>query len=242
MINFKSVFLIGLSLCLSACNKGNDGELLRVATSAEYPPFEYLQGDKVIGFDIDLARLIGKKLGKPVEFVNMQFSSILPSLSSHQVDMALSTITITKQRAAKLAFSKPYFHEQMAVVYSEKSPVLNPNDLCGKKVAAQLGTTMAMWLDAKVKCATVVLMDNNPMAIEALKVGQFDAVVMDGTQAVIFAKKNTGLASHPIAKSADGYGIAFPKHSSWVKKVNTALKQLEEEGEIEKLKQKWLHG
>ncbi len=225
---------------IAGCTEQKTTEELHVATSAEYPPFEYIKAGNITGYDVELAQMIGKILGKQVKFDNMQFSSILPALSTHQADMAISTITITEERTKHVVFSQPYYHEQMAVVFQQHQSIVKPSDLCGKKVATQLGTTMALWLKSEVQCADLVLMNTNPIAIEALKVGQVDAVVLDGTQAVIFSQKYDGLSYHAIGEAASGYGIAFPKGSPLVAQVNMALSQLEKSGELEKLKQKWV--
>lgn len=236
----KAIFFITAFLLFVACSQDKDAKKLVVVTSAEYPPFEYMQEGKIIGFDIDLAYLIGKKLGLPVEVKSMQFSGILPSLLAGKADFAISTITITNERKKQIDFSLPYYFEQMAVVFKKGAPITTVQSLCGKKAAAQLGTTMALWLKSNVQCAQIDLLDSNPLAIEALKAGKIDFVVMDGTQAVIFANKNQGLESKPIVAAKDGYGIAFAKQSKLLPKVDAVLKLLQDSGEIEKLKHKWL--
>lgn len=236
----KLLLAISVLCLLISCSSARNTKKLLIATSAEYPPFEYMHQGKVVGFDIDLAKLIGAKLGYAVEISNMQFSSILPALSLGKVDMAISTITVTQERAQQFTFSKPYFYEQMAAVYQKPKLILAPQDLCGKKVAAQLGTTMAIWLKAEVNCAQIYLTDSNPLAIEALKTGKIDVVIMDGTQALIFASKNKELASSPIFKAKDGYAVAFPKGSKLRAKVNAIIKSLQDSGEIKQLEHKWL--
>lgn len=236
----KMIFFIILSCLLVACFKPKSENKIVVATSAEYPPFEYMQQGSIVGFDIDLINLIGKKLQLSVEIKNMQFSSILPVLLAGKADLAISTITITEARKKQLAFSMPYYFEQMAAVFKKGVFVTNAQSLCGKKVAAQLGTTMAIWLKNNLQCAEAQLLDSNPLAIEALKSDKVDVVMMDGAQAIIFAHKNPGLESKPIVAAKDGYGVAFTKESDLLPKVDAILKSLQDSGEIEKLKHKWL--
>ncbi|MCX7115425.1 MAG: ABC transporter substrate-binding protein [Gammaproteobacteria bacterium] len=240
MSTIKWVFILGVSLILFGCNQSPKENTLVVATSGEYPPFEYLEKGELKGFDIDLATLVAAAMGKTVVFENMQFSSILPALDAKQVDIAISTITITPARAAQFSLSRAYFYEQMAMVYKQDGVIHGQQDLCQQKVAVQLGTTMAIWMKTDMSCAELVLMNSNPLAIEALKAGHVGAVVMDGTQAKIFSQHTVGLAFQAIGKAKDGYGIALVKDSKLLPKINEILIKLEQSGQIEKLKKKWL--
>ncbi len=119
-------------LFLSGCGNEKDRNEIHFVTSAEYPPFEYNEQGEIKGFDIDLAKLIAKELGKKAVFDNMQFSSILPALSAGQADIAISTITITEDRKKNFDFSSPYYFEGMAAVFNQKDPVNHPSQLTGK--------------------------------------------------------------------------------------------------------------
>lgn len=240
MHKVAQMFFFSLFIGLFGCSKPHNADILLVATSAEYPPFEYKSNGVTQGFDIDLVQLVAKKIGKKVEIVEMPFGSILAALESGQVDAAISTITITPARKAQFDFSTPYYFDEMAMVISKKAPLQDVHHLSGKKIAVQLGTTMEIWLKNNAPSAEVTHMDNNYAAIESLKVGRVEGVLMDGAQAVIFAKKNPTLTFKPVVQSQDGYGIAFPKGSVWLKSVNQALSALKKEGALETLKHKWL--
>ncbi len=232
-----SMFLV---LLLSGCSDDKNTVALHFATSAEYPPFEYSEQGVLKGFDVDLARMVAKELGKKAEFHNMQFSSILPALLSGQVDAAISTITITEDRGKNMDFSIPYYFEGMAAVFKDGNPVSSLAVLKDKKVACQLGTTMEIWIKKQAPTAELTLLDNNNQAIEALKAGHVEVVLMDGAQAAIFSKKNHGLTYVLIAQAEDGYGIALQKNSALTSEINLALKNLEAKGDIKKLQSKWL--
>lgn len=239
---FKNLVYASIFIVIQGCVAKKDLNTLHIATSAEYPPFEYMEGEEIKGYDIDLARLIAKKLGKQAVFENMQFSTVLPALSSGQADMAISTITVTPERAQHFSFSDPYYHEHMAIIFKKSQPFTTPESLCHHKIAAQLGTTMAIWLQEKSACSLAVLTNTNPLAIEALKAGQVDGVLMDGSQAPIFGEKNEGLSYAPMGTAAAGYAMVFPKDDPLLPKVNEALKQLKAEGALQKLSDKWLGG
>lgn len=242
MKRLVNAFAICSLLMLAACKEKNNLNEIHFAIAAEYPPFEYQEQNELKGFDIDLANLIAKHLGKKAVFDNMQFSTILPALTAGQVDAAISTITITAERKKNLDFTQPYYFEEMAAVFRNENSVTNPTQLKGKKTACQLGSTMEIWLKKNMPKEEITAMDNNNQAIEALKAGHVDVVLMDGPQAALFSKKNPGLAYAIIAHSDDGYGIAFKKQSPLSAQINRALNTLKEQGEIEKLKHKWLMG
>ncbi len=245
-IQMKQLFfiaLVGLSLIVFLCYAKIPKEStqnIHFAVAAEYPPFEYNDHGEIKGFDIDLARLIAKKLGKEAFFDTMQFSSILPALSTGQVDAAISTITITEQRKKNFDFTKPYYFESMAAVFPENNPIKNIQQLADKKIAVQLGSTMEIWLKQNVPNANLLIMDNNNQAIAALKAGHVDLVLIDGVQGLVFSQKNPGLSFAVIAKSDAGYGLALKKNSELTQKINQALHEIEQSGELAALKKKWL--
>lgn len=240
----KKATLLSLLLTITTlfgCKyKENQTNTLRFATSAEYPPFEYMEQGKLKGFDIEVAQGIAQVLGKEAQFENMQFSSILPALAHGYVDAAISTITITDDRQKIFDFSKPYYFESMAAVFKEKAPIQNTETLLQKKIACQIGTTMEIWLKKQVLKEKIITTDNNNQAIEALKAGHIEVVVMDGAQAKIFSEKNPGLSYVRIAKAEDGFGVALKKNSPLTADINHALEVLYANGQLEQLQEKWL--
>lgn len=133
MSRFSNLFLLAICISLSSCKTKDSENSLHFATSAEYPPFEYSDHGNIKGFDIDLAKLIAKELGKKAVFDNMQFSTVLPAISSGQDDVAIATITITDARKVNFDFSDPYYFEGMASVYHSSQPITTPSQLTGKK-------------------------------------------------------------------------------------------------------------
>ncbi|MFA5959584.1 MAG: ABC transporter substrate-binding protein [Tatlockia sp.] len=243
MKKLTTCLMLGSLLFQTACDnktKLNDPHKIYFATAGEYPPFEYKQRGELKGFDIALAQRVAKELGKEAVFEDMSFASILPALSSGQVDAAISTITLTKARKKNFDFTMPYYFEGMAAVFRKNEPVKTISQFAGKKLAAQLGSTMELWLKKHAAHEVLVVMDNNNQAIEALKAGHVDMVLMDGAQGAIFSRKNPILSYALIAKSEEGYAIALPKHSRITRQMNQILASLIQKGEIEKLKQTWL--
>ncbi|MDR1890955.1 MAG: ABC transporter substrate-binding protein [Puniceicoccales bacterium] len=240
MKNFIKLFAIILALCAQVgCHEKKSTDEIHFGTSADYPPFEYKSMDKIIGFDIDLASCIADELGKKAVFHDMSFSSVLPSLQNGTIDAAISTIAVTEKRSAQYDFSQQYFFEEMFLVFDRKHPVKDDGDLRGKKIACQLGTTMEFWLRENAKSSEITAMDNNNQAIEAVKAGLMDAVLMDGFQAQIFCEKNNQLGCSFLVKSGDGYGIAFRKNSPLCGQINQILHKFTADGTLEKLAKKW---
>jgi len=248
MLNKKS---LGISVVLTLAaamfiyafngqNKIKDQEVMEFAITADYPPFEYMVYGELKGFDIELATLVAEQLGKKAQFQDINFSVVLPAVDSGMADAAISTIAITEDRKKKFDFSIPYYEQSLAIVFSKEAPITTQSHLSGKKIAAQLGTTMEMWLNEHAKDAEVIAMDNNLQAVEALKAGHVDGVMIDSVQAKEFVQKNPELGFENIAKADNGYGIAFKKGSPLVKQVNQAIQTLENTGQIDELKKKYL--
>ncbi len=242
MGQYIKIALCGILLLLVGCNSSEKGNILKFATSAEYPPFEYKVNGELKGFDIDLAKLIAKELGKEAVFIDMQFSTILPALQNGQVDAAIATITVTEERKQQFAFSELYYFDGIAAVFKTSQPVKTKASLKDKKIACQLGSTMEIWLKKNNFATHLHTMDNNIQAIEALKADHVEVILMDAAQAHIFSQKNPNLSYQFIEQSTDGYAVAMPKGSPLLPEINQALVNLQAKGEIAKLEQKWLKG
>jgi polar amino acid transport system substrate-binding protein len=234
--------LTSLVLLFSGCNKNGSDKTITFALSADYPPFEYYKDNKITGFDVELAEMLAKEMGKKAKFENMQFSGILAALQNGSVDAAISTIAINEERQINFDFSDPYYTESLAAVFKKDTPITDSSMLTGKNIACQLGTTMEMWLKKHTPTSNMLLMDSNNQVIEALKAGHVDVALVDGVQAMAFCQQNAMLGYTIIAQSDSGYGVAFKKGSPLQYAFNKALKSLAAKGELEKLEQKWLKG
>lgn len=232
--------LLSMLLLLGCEDTKQQQATLRFAIAAEYPPFEYIDKGEIKGFDIDVARLIGKKLGVEVVFKNMSFSTIFPMLEHGQVDAAISTLSASQKRRAAFDFSEVYYQSDLAAIFKNDAPLRTVESLAGKRVACQLGSTMELWLRTHAKGASPLAMDHNNQSIEALKAGHVDAVLMDEVQAIVFVQENPGLSYAVIAPADEGYAIAFKKGSTHKVAVDAALIQLQSEGALQALEQKWL--
>jgi polar amino acid transport system substrate-binding protein len=236
-------YLISLIfIILSSCNNENispKGQI-KFAVSAEYPPFEYYKKGKITGFDIDLAELIAKEMGLVAIFEDMPFYSIFLNVKNNNVDAAISTITVTNERAKEFTFSVPYYNEKLAAIFRNDSPIHDNDDILNKKIACQLGTTMELWLRKNFPKNELLLTDHTNQAIESLKSFYVDVVLIDAVQAHNFVQKNKNLSYKIVDISDIGYSIILKTNSSLKDKIDIAILSLREKGEIKKLEKKWL--
>jgi len=244
------LFILMAFLCVGgvALADGNDPaeKALIVGTSADYPPFEFIKDEEIVGFDIDLANKIAEKLGYKLQTHDMKFSSIVSSLQTDRIDFGISCLTITPERAKNVAFSAKYFVPKFAMLYKKEEPVRSVKDLDRKTISAQVGTTMESFLQEELKTGKefkLVSLDKNHIMVEDLKLGRINGVLVEESQAKAFVKKCPGLAYSEFGNATGyGYAIAFKKGSPLKAKFDKAIRSLKKSGELKRLEQKWLIG
>lgn len=245
--------LLGLSLGLQACTQSGSSSseskpALNLGLSADYPPFEFKKNGEVVGFDVDVARAIAQELGYSLSIQDMDFSALIPSLQSGRIDFVMSGMTVTDERKKNVSFSDSYFTSSFALIVDQKSSISKESDLQGKKIGAQLGTTMEKYAKNKASQYSdmkVVSLGKNPVLIQEIKSGRLDGMVSEEVQASSFVQANPGLRFFPLSggSTGDGYAIAFskdPSKNTLIERVNTVLKKLKDSGELNKIKLKWL--
>jgi polar amino acid transport system substrate-binding protein len=237
---FSLIAILMLNLLVSCAQKSDE---LVVATDAAFPPFEYIEEEskEIIGFDIDLMNAIAEKANLDIVYKNVAWDPLLAGMADCQYDMAISAMTITEERAEQFSFSDPYINAgQIVVVQIDNETIAGPDDLSGKNVGAQIGTTGAMEIEA-IEGTTLKVYDTYELAFLDLVNGQIDAVVGDYPLAVAFVSQNAdSLKLVGEVFTDENYGVAFCKgNTELIEKVNTALAELKDEGFIDELVQKW---
>jgi polar amino acid transport system substrate-binding protein len=230
-----------VGLMLPACSKGSADII--VATDATWAPFESVneQTKQVEGFDIDLMNAIAAKEGLKIQFKNVGFDPLLAGMAQGTYDAAISSITITADRAAQMSFSDPYFNAgQVVVVRKDNTTITSKDNLGGKKVGAQLGTTGAIEV-GKITGATLKTYDDIGLAYQDLMNGQIDAVVADNPVALLYVSQNSAkLKTAGSTFTSEFYGIAVNKNKSdLLAKINAGLAAVKAEGLIDQLTLKW---
>lgn len=219
-----------------------DGNVLVVATEPAYPPFEaQAEGGGYEGFDIDLFNAVGEATGLEIQFESLPFDGIIPALQAETVDAAISAMTITEERAQTVDFSRPYFKAGLAIaVEADNEEIKSMADLTGKTIAVQIGTTGAAEAE-KVEDATVVTFESTPLALQELSNGNADAVIGD-LPVALYAIDEGGLDSVKVVGdllTEEFYGIALPKGSENLAKVNEGIAAVIANGTYGEIYKKW---
>jgi len=216
---------------------------ITVGINAEYPPFEVVDdaGD-IIGFDADLMTAIAEAAGFEFEFVNTRWDGIFVALASGEFDAVISAATITAERAETVDFSDPYFNAGQSITFrADTTDIAGPDDLAGRKVGVQLGTTGDIWLTEETQ-AEVVRYDENTLAFQALAAGDVDAAVADSPTAaeIVRANPEMMLKVLPEAYTDELYGIAVSKDRPEVlAALNEGLAAVRASGEYDEIYDKW---
>ncbi len=218
-------------------------EQLVIGTDATFPPMEMFDGsNNLVGYDIDLGNKIGEKLNTKVEFKNIPWDQLFTSLESGDVDMVISGVTINDERKQTYDFSEPYLNNgQVVIVQRINQDINSVNDLQGKKIAVQKGTTNEEQAYNYTDKQLVLAVDNFIQATELLVDGTANAVFSDlaGAKGIINDHPELKIVGEPF--TSEYYGIMFAKgNQDLVSKVNDTLDNLRQEGVLVFLKQKWL--
>lgn len=242
MKSLLKVSVAALALAFSLSSTAADKKLV-VATDTAFVPFEFKQGDKYVGFDVDLWDAIAKELKLDYTLKPMDFSGIIPALQTHNVDLALAGITITEERKKAIEFSDGYYKSGLQVmVRNNENDIKGISDLNGKVVAVKSGTGSVEYAKANIKSKDLRQFPNIDSAYMELGTNRADAVLHDTPNILYFIHTAGKGRFKAVGDSieAQQYGIAFPKGSDDLReKVNGALKTLKENGTYNTLYKKW---
>lgn len=218
------------------------GETLTVGSDIPYPPFEQGKPGNYTGFDVELMEAIGEKLGRPVEFQDTSFETIFRDVAQGKFDAVISAATITPEREKAVAFSDPYYLSEQAILVKEGSDITGLSDLSGKTIAAQQGTTGLELAKEKSGASEIRPYPEGPDAVNALKAGTVEAVVIDAPVAQNAVEKSGGVEIAEKVPTEESYGIALAKGSTeLLEEINEALKELEQDGTYTTIYKKWFH-
>lgn len=244
-LRFWLLGLVGLVLVLtSSASQAQTKPSLTVAVEPVYAPFEFRGSDGSIqGFDIDIIRAIGDAAGFNVTFQTIAFDGIIPALQARSVDAAVGAMTITSERAKAVSFSRPYFKAGLAIaVRSQTAGINSLNDLAGKRVAVQLGTTGAETAQ-KIPNAKIRTFNAAVLALQELRNGNVDAVLNDAP-VTLYAIKTGNLAGIRIVGqllTEEFYGIPTPPNSANLARINQGLTTILENQTYDRVYQKWFN-
>jgi ABC-type amino acid transport substrate-binding protein len=218
------------------------GEPLTIGSDIPYPPFEQGKKGSYTGFDVELMEAIGKEIGREPEFVDSSFETIFRDVAQGKFEAVMSAATITEEREKVVSFSLPYYLSEQAIVVAEGSSITGLSDLKGKIVAAQQGTTGLELAKEKAEAGELRPYPEGPAAINQLKAGTVEAVVIDAPVAKNAVEEEGGIEVAEKVPTEETYGIAVAKESGeLLEQLNEGLKEAIADGSYTKVYEKWFH-
>ena len=249
-------FVLAMSI-LTACgssdsSSGNpesepteEKKVLTVGTSADYPPFEYVdseKSDEIIGFDIDLLNAIASKLGYEVNVVDMDFGSLIPGLQAGKMDLIMAGMTQNEERMEVVDFSVPYYESAQMLVTKKDSKIEKLEDLEGLTVGAQISSTQELAAKKIQETIDIQVESRNriPEIVQEIKSNRFDVAVIEEVVSNELISQNPDLKSLDLLEEHNlQVSAVFSKGSKLKTEFDEVIEEMLENGEIEKLKQKW---
>ena len=240
-MNFRRHFLLAaLAAAALVTGPAHAADVLRVGTDATFPPMEFTENGKRTGFDIDMVEAIAKKLGKQVEWVDIDFKGLIPGLVSHRFDMAVSAIYITDARKKVVDFTEPYYAGGLVAMVKDGSSIQKLADLDGKKVTVQVGTKSVGYLQEHYPKVQRVEVEKNQEMFNLVDIGRADAAVTGKPAAYQYVRTRPGLKVLPEQLTTEEYGMALRKDEpELTKAVNKAIEQLKADGTYAAIVKKW---
>ncbi len=216
------------------------GGTLIMGTNAEFPPYEYYEGQDVVGIDAEMAAAVAEKLGMELKIEDMAFDSLIPALSSGKVDIVAAGMTVTEDRLASVNFSDSYATGVQVIIVPEGSEIADAEGMTGKKIGVQQGTTGDLYA-SDVEGAQIERYNKGMEAVQALSQGKIDAVLIDNEPAKVFVSEVEGLKILEEAFVTEDYAVAIAKdNEDLLADVNTALSELKEDGTLQGIVDKYI--
>lgn len=246
------VLVAACTISMAACgsdaskNSGSDSsssdssDTLVMATNAEFPPYEYYDGDEIVGIDAEFAAAIADELGMKLKIEDMAFDSIIPAVQGGKADFGAAGITVTDERKTQVDFSDSYYTGRQVIIVAEDSTIATPDDLEGKKMGVQLGTTGDIYVSDDYGDENVERFNKGFEAVQSLLQGKIDAVIIDDQPAKAFVAENDGLKILDTEYIEEEYAFCFKKDSKLVDQVNEAIAALQADGTFDEIVAKYI--
>ena len=217
---------------------------LTMATNAFFPPYEYYEGDKIVGIDAEIAEAIAAKLGLELVIDNMEFSSIITAVSTGAADFGLAGMTVTDERLLEVNFSTSYAKGVQSIIVKEGSEIASYDDLAADgaayKIGVQLGTTGDIYASDEFG-DLVTQYNNGNEAVLALLAGDIDCIIIDNEPAKAFVAANEGLVVLDSSYADEDYAACFAKgNEALLNAVNQAIEELIMDGTIDAIIEKYI--
>lgn len=241
--------IIMVTACFAGCGKkANDDKTLIMATNANFPPYEYMEGDKYCGIDIEIAEKIAEKLDMTLEIENVEFGTIVAGVQSKKFDVGIAGMTVTEERLNSVNFSESYATGVQVVIVKENSDIKIVDDLAndGILIGVQQDTTGDIYASDTPEnggygADKVVQFKNGADAVQALVTDKVSCVIIDNEPAKSFVEANSGLKILDTEYVKEDYAIAIAKdNTELLEKINKALAELKADGTIDSIINKYI--
>lgn len=215
--------------------------VLTMATNATFPPYEYYEGNEIVGIDAEIAEAVAAKLGLELKIEDMEFNSITIAVTQGRADIGLAGMTVTEERKEAVDFSDSYATGIQVVIVSEDSDIQSVDDLEGRKIGVQLATTGDIYAKEDFGEENVEAYNKGADAVMALKQGKVDAVIIDNQPALAFVKGAEGLKILDTEYAVEDYAAAIAKdNGALLEAINGALGELKNDGTIQTIIDKYI--
>ena len=227
----------GSSSSESTASKGE----LHMATNAAFEPYEFKEGDKIVGIDAEIAAAIAEKLGMTLEIQDMEFKAIIPAVTEGKIDFGMAGMTVTPERLQSVNFSETYATGVQVIIVKEGSEIASVDDLEGKTIGVQSGTTGDIYATDDYGQENVKQFANGSLAVQALANDQVDCVIIDNEPAKNFVAANEGLKILDTEYTVEDYAAAIAKENTeLLDSFNAALAELKADGTIDAIIAKYI--
>jgi len=241
------VLVLGIiAVSLTACTSKGENELV-VGMELAYPPFETTNAaGEPDGISVQMAYALGEYLDRPVRIENMAWTGLIPALTTGKVDLILSSMTITEERAKTVNFSNPYSKSQLSLLVSKSSTVREFNDLkqTGKKLAVKIGSTGHTYALANLPEENIVVFEKETSCVLEVSQGRADAFIYDAMTIYKNAQQyadTTVAVFTPFQEDYEYWGMALNKNDEkLLEDVNAFIKKFQDDGEMNKLADEYL--
>ncbi len=241
----KKLIAVLLSLSLMLACAAAFADTLTMGTNASFPPYEYYENKVIVGIDAEIAAAIAAKLGMELEIQDMDFKAIIPAVTEGKVDFGMAGMTVTDERKQSVNFSDTYATGIQAIIVKEDSEIASVEDLSKEgatwKIGVQDATTGDVYCTLDFGEERVSKYAVGADAVEALKTGKVDCVIIDNEPAKAYVAANEGLKVLDSKYTEEDYAICVNlENTELLEKINGALKELTEDGTVAAIIEKYI--
>ena len=241
----KKFFAMLLAVCMMLGAASALADTLTMGTNASFPPYEYYEDGKIVGIDAEIAQAIADKLGMDLVIEDMEFKAIIPAVTTGKIDFGMAGMTVTEERLQSVNFSETYATGVQAIIVKEDSEIATVGDLYAEganwKIGVQDATTGDIYCTDDFGEDRVSKFPVGADAVEALKTGKVDCVIIDNEPAKAYVAMNDGLKILETEYVTEDYAIAVAlDNEELLGKINGALTELIEDGTVQSIIDKYI--